>query len=78
MAEDVRGLGVDAPPPEYVYFPILPIPDAPLWGSPTYMHLELKTSMGNPLPLTSTITRIVQQIEPQLAGGRLRHQVGRR
>jgi predicted permease len=67
VAEDVRGLGVDAPPPEYVYFPILPIPDAPLWGSPTYMHLVLKTSLGNPLSLTSTITRIVQETEPQAA-----------
>src|SRR5205823_7337088 len=66
-AEDVRGLGVDAPPPEYVYFPILPIPDAPLWGSPTYMRLVLKTTAANPLSLTGTVTRIVQELEPQAA-----------
>jgi hypothetical protein len=67
VAEDVRGLGVDAPPPEYVYFPMLPMPDAPLWGSPTYMHLVLKTTAADPLSLTSTITRIVQELEPQAA-----------
>jgi hypothetical protein len=67
VAEDVRGLGVDAGPPEYVYFPMLPIPDAPLWESPTYMHLVLRTTAANPLSLTGTITRIVQELEPQAA-----------
>jgi putative ABC transport system permease protein len=66
-AADVRGMGVDAPPPEYIYFPVLPIPDSPLWGPATYMHLVLRTGAVDPLSLTSTVTRIVQEIEPQAA-----------
>lgn len=67
VADDVRGLGVDAPPPEYVYFPSLPLPDVPLWGSPTYMHLVVKSSDADPAALGSAITRIVQELEPQAA-----------
>jgi putative ABC transport system permease protein len=67
VARDVRGLGVDAPPPEYVYFPMLGIPDAPLWSPPSYMHLVLKTAAGDPLALTGAVTRVVQELEPEAA-----------
>ncbi|HET7584285.1 MAG TPA: ABC transporter permease [Gemmatimonadaceae bacterium] len=67
VADDVRGLGVDAPPQEYVYFPMLPIPDAPLWHSPTYMHLVLRTGASNPMSLAGSVTRIAQELEPQVA-----------
>jgi hypothetical protein len=67
VAEDVRGLGADAPPPEYVYFPMLGMPDAPLWSTPAYMHLVLKTAVGNPLALSGAVARIVQKLEPEAA-----------
>lgn len=65
VAEDVRGLGVDAPPIEAVYFPIRPMPDAQLWGSPTYMHLVVRTASADPLALTAPIARFVQELDPQ-------------
>lgn len=67
VAEDVRGLGVDAAPPEYVYFPTLPIPGAPLYGVPTYMHLVVKSTDADLAALGNAITRIVQELEPQAA-----------
>jgi predicted permease len=67
VAEDVRGLGPDAPPPEYVYFPMLGMPDAPLWSPPAYMHLVLKTAAGNPLSLSGAVARIAQELEPEAA-----------
>lgn len=67
VAQDVRGLGVDAPPPEYVYFPMLGIPDAPLWSPPSYMHLVLKAAGENPLSLSGAVTRVVRELEPEAA-----------
>jgi predicted permease len=67
VAEDVRGLGADAPPPEYVYFPMLGMPDAQLWSPPSYMHLVVKTMVGNPLSLSGPVARIVQELEPEAA-----------
>jgi ABC-type antimicrobial peptide transport system permease subunit len=68
VAEDVRGLGVAEPPIEIVYFPIRAIPGAPLWESPTYMHLALRmaTSTGT-TDLTNAIARAVVQLEPEAA-----------
>jgi len=67
VAEDVRGLGVDKPPIEIVYFPMRPIPGAPLPGPPTYMYLTLRTTAAHPLTLANTIARFAQEIEPQAA-----------
>jgi predicted permease len=67
IAEDVRGLGVDAPPVEIVYFPMRPIPDAPLWGSPTYMHLVLRTTLPDPITLTGTVERLVRELNADAA-----------
>jgi putative ABC transport system permease protein len=67
VAEDVRGLGVDAPPIEVVYFPMRPIPGAPLWSAPTYMHLVTRTTSANPLTLTGTVSRFVQELDPEAA-----------
>jgi putative ABC transport system permease protein len=67
VAEDIRGAGIEAPPPELVYFPMRPIPGAPLWASPTHMNLVLKTSSPNPMALTATIARVLQELEPDAA-----------
>jgi putative ABC transport system permease protein len=67
VAEDVRGLGLDAPPIEVVYFPMRPIPGAPLWTAPVYMNLVIRTTSANPLALTSTVSRFVQELDPEAA-----------
>jgi len=67
IAEDVRGMGVDAPPTEAIYFPIRPMPDAPLWGAATNMHLVVKMASGDPTSLAKPIARIVAELDPQAA-----------
>jgi len=67
VAEDVRGLGVDKPPIEIIYFPMRAIPGAPLPESPTYMYLTLKTTASHPLTLVSAVSRFAQELEPQAA-----------
>ena len=67
VAEDILGEGFDKPPVAVVYFPMLPIPDATLWGAPTEMNLAVRTRAGNPIGLTPAIRRIVTELEPQAA-----------
>ena len=38
--------GMDKPPVALVYFPMVPIPDAILWGVPTQMMLVVRTRAG--------------------------------
>jgi predicted permease len=67
VADDVRGLGIEAPPPELVYFPMLPIPEAPLWNAPAQMNLVVRTTLANPVTLTKTVARLAQDLEAQVA-----------
>jgi predicted permease len=67
VAEDVRSNGVDAPPVELVYFPILPIPDAALWSPPTYMSLVARGSIGDAGTFARVVARIAAELEPQAA-----------
>jgi putative ABC transport system permease protein len=50
-----------------VYFPMLPMPDASLWGVPTEMNLVVRTHAGNAMALVPAITRIVAELEPAAA-----------
>lgn len=65
IADDILGEGFDKPPVAIVYFPIVPIPDAQLWGAPTEMHLVVRTRSENPLGLTPAIGRFLTELEPQ-------------
>jgi predicted lysophospholipase L1 biosynthesis ABC-type transport system permease subunit len=65
VAGDILGDGFDKPPVAIVYFPILPIPDAMLWGAPTEMNLVVRTRAGNPIGLTPAIGRFLTELEPQ-------------
>jgi putative ABC transport system permease protein len=67
VAEDVRGLGVTAPPVELVYLPVRPLEGARLWGPVTNPDLIVKTSGGDPLTLVSAIQRIAAELDPQVA-----------
>jgi predicted permease len=67
IAADILGDGYDKPPVAIAYFPMLPIPDAILWGAPTGMNLVVRTRAESPLALTSGIRRMVAELEPQAA-----------
>jgi predicted permease len=67
VADDIRANGVDAPPVEMAYFPMLPIPDAPLWGAPSNMTLVIKGSKVDPTTLSRVVARMAAELEPQAA-----------
>jgi len=67
VADDVLADGFDKPPVSIVYFPMLPIPDAELWGVPTEMNLVVRAKSANAMALAPSITRIVSELEPSAA-----------
>jgi putative ABC transport system permease protein len=67
VADDIRANGVDAAPVEMVYFPMLPIPNAPLWGAPSNMSIVIKGSKVDPTALGRIVARMAAEIEPQAA-----------
>jgi predicted permease len=69
VAEDVHGIGLTSPPTHAIYFPFAEIPDSPLWELDHNVSLVVKTAAagGDPMTLASTITRIVNELEPQAA-----------
>jgi predicted lysophospholipase L1 biosynthesis ABC-type transport system permease subunit len=67
VAADVLADGFDKPPVSIVYFPMLPIPGAGLWGAPTQANLVVRSKSANALALAPAITRIVSELEPAAA-----------
>jgi predicted permease len=67
VAADVLADGFDKPPVSIVYFPMLPIPNAGLWGAPTQANLVVRTRSANAMALAPAITRIVSELEPAAA-----------
>ena len=63
VADDVLGDGLDQPAVAIVYFPMLRIPGADLWGPPTFMNLVVRTSGGDPLRLAAPISRAVAELD---------------
>ena len=64
VSDDVRGDGLEKPPVEAVFFPILPIADAPLWGPPNDMELVVRTSVDDPTSVVASIRRVVADADP--------------
>jgi predicted permease len=67
VAADVLADGFDKPPVSIVYFPMLPIAGAGLWGAPTQANLVVRSKSANALALAPAITRIVSELEPAAA-----------
>jgi putative ABC transport system permease protein len=67
VAADILGEGYDQPPVAIVYFPMLPIPDAILYGAPTQMNFVVRSRTGSPSALAPAISRILTELEPQAA-----------
>ncbi|MEO5816073.1 MAG: ABC transporter permease [Gemmatimonadaceae bacterium] len=67
IAADVLAEGSDKPPVTVVYFPMLPIDGAPLYGPVTSTNLVVRTRSSDPIALTPGISKIVSEIEPRAA-----------
>jgi hypothetical protein len=65
IAEDVRHNGVDAPIVEMASFPMLPIPDSPLWSPPSATNLVVRGRIADPAEFAREVTRAATALEPQ-------------
>lgn len=64
IADDIRGDGLEKPPTEAVFFPILPMPGAPLWNPPNDLELVVRTSLDKPTAVVGPIRRVVADLDP--------------
>ncbi|HWH49930.1 MAG TPA: ABC transporter permease [Gemmatimonadaceae bacterium] len=71
VTDDVRGEGLEKPPVEAVFFPIIPIANAPLWQPPNDVELIVRTSVDDPTTLVPTIRRTIAAIDPSVSVDRV-------
>jgi predicted permease len=60
---DIRGNGLDAPPTEEVYFPLLPMEGAPLWLPPRAFTLAIRTAGPDPLSVMPAVRSILAELD---------------
>lgn len=64
VADDIRGNGLEKPPVEAVFFPILPMEGAPLWSPANDFDLIVRTSLQDPTTVVPTIRRSIAGLDP--------------
>jgi putative ABC transport system permease protein len=67
VTDDVRGEGLEKPPVEAVFFPILPLPQAPLWQPANDVDLMVRTSLDDPTTLVPDIRRAIAALDPAVS-----------
>jgi predicted permease len=60
---ELRANGLDQPPTEAVFFPMVPIEGAPLWSPPVWSTLMVRTSGPGPEQLAGPVRRIVSSLD---------------
>jgi putative ABC transport system permease protein len=63
VASHVRALGLDEPPVERVYFPMIAMEGAGLWGTPTGMTVVVRQAGPHPSALAPSIREIVRSMD---------------
>jgi len=63
VADDFRSDGLDRPPLQAVFFPMLPLEGANLWSPPHSMSLAVKTTLARPEELTGAIRRVLADLD---------------
>ncbi|MGI8509816.1 MAG: FtsX-like permease family protein, partial [Gemmatimonadaceae bacterium] len=64
VTDDIRGVALDQPPVETVFFPMLPT--AELWSPPTTMTLILKSRGVAPEALTGSLRHLLRGMDPNV------------
>lgn len=64
VASNVYGNGLDEPPLESVYFPILPMEGTGLWGPYRSMYVVVRTNAQSPAALVPSIRRVLAELDP--------------
>lgn len=72
VAGPVRHNGLDQPPVEQVYFPMLPMAGAPLWSPPRQMTLAVRTAGSHPAALAAPVRGVITELDPTVAIGAVR------
>jgi predicted permease len=66
VTDDVRFTGLDRPPAEMAYFPLLPMKDAQLWSPPSSATLTVQSSSARPEQLAATVRRTLADIDADI------------
>jgi putative ABC transport system permease protein len=66
VASDVRAAGLDKPPSEMVYYPMIPIEGAPLWQPPRGASFVIRTRGVDPLALVPTVRRTLSGFDREV------------
>ncbi len=66
VTDDVRYAGLDKPPAEMVYFPLVPIEGAPLWSPSNSVTLVVKSSSAHPEQLVAAVRRTIADIDADI------------
>lgn len=71
VADDVRGQGLEKPPVEAVFFPILPLAQAGLWQPPNDIDVIVRTSVEDPTAVIPAVRQAIVAIDPALSVDRV-------
>jgi len=63
---DVLTRGLDQPPSEIVYYPMVPMEGAPLWSPPTRATIVIRTRNTDPLLLAPAARRVVTTLDREV------------
>ena len=69
VTDNIRGTALTDPPAEVVFFPMMPIPHAILWGPPTAMTLVIRTNGVPPGSIAAPLRRILNNMDPDVPLG---------
>lgn len=72
VAADVHADGLDKPPVEAVYFPLISMPHAPLWDPPRDMTVLVRTRFTDAALLVPAVRRAVASVDPDAPITRVR------
>jgi len=63
---DVLTHGLDQPPTEIVYYPMMPMEGAPLWQPPLHVSVAIRTHADDPLSLVASVRSIVSSLDREI------------
>jgi putative ABC transport system permease protein len=63
---DVLTRGLDQPASRIVYYPMIPMENAPLWQPPTFVTVAIRTRADDPLSLASSVRGIVTAMDREV------------
>jgi len=67
VAEDIRGLGLQEPPVQEVFFPMIGPPGSlPVWSPYRFMHFVVRAPSIGHAAVVARVRQVLQQMDPQI------------